>query len=101
MEFHFSDGSGRSPIFSGRPIASSGFLMKDTQMFPHWRTFARDLAEVEMELSGVYHAARRRAKEYPLLAIRGISDVVGFNATPPGQHTHVNLQQRFLSLWLE
>ena len=31
-----------------------------------------------MELSGVYSAARRMGKEYPILAIRGISDIVGF-----------------------
>jgi len=31
-----------------------------------------------MELAGVYRAARRMNREYPILAIRGLSDVVGF-----------------------
>ncbi len=38
----------------------------------------QNLAVVDMELPGVYMAARRKEKQYPILAIRGISDVIGF-----------------------
>jgi hypothetical protein len=60
------------------PIASSDRLVKDpTVLFP-WITMARNLLAVEMESGGVYRAARKRC---PMLAIRGISDIVGLNRT--------------------
>jgi nucleoside phosphorylase len=68
----------RLPRVTARPVASSDTLIKDATLFSQWLTEARDVAAVEMELSGVYIAARRRDKEYPILAIRGISDIVGF-----------------------
>ena len=44
-----------------------------------WQEFARQVIQVEMELSGVYEAARTAGREnYPVLAIRGLSDIVGF-----------------------
>src|ERR1035437_8086595 len=67
-----------SPIAVARSIASSGSLIKDTRTVEQWRQTARDRVAVEMELSGVYAAARRMDREYPILAVRGISDVVGF-----------------------
>jgi len=70
------------PIFTTRAIAASGSLIKSTQILEIWRRASRDVAAVEMELSGIYAAARRRDKEYPVLAIRGISDVVGFKRSP-------------------
>ena len=70
------------PIVTARSIASSGHLIKDTVTIQQWSQAARDLVAVEMELSGVYAAARRMDKEYPILAIRGISDVVGFRRDP-------------------
>lgn len=70
------------PIFTTRAIASSGSLIKSTQILEIWRQASRDVAAVEMELSGIYVAARRRGKEYPILAIRGISDVVGLKRSP-------------------
>jgi len=66
------------PIVTARPVASSGSLIKDTEIVEGWRKTARDVAAVEMELAGVYAAARRMVKEYPVLAVRGISDIVGF-----------------------
>jgi len=71
-----------SPKVVSRSIASSGFLIKDTHLVDQWRQTARDLCVVEMELAGVYSAARRMGKEYPILAIRGISDVIGFKRSP-------------------
>jgi nucleoside phosphorylase len=37
----------------------------------------RDALVVEMEAAGIYRAARSGDKEYPFLAIRGISDIIG------------------------
>lgn len=78
---------GSSPVRSNpeitvRSIASSGALIKDTAVIQTWQTTARDLAVVEMELGGVYSAARRKLREYPILAVRGISDIVGFKRSP-------------------
>ena len=76
---HFPDGkSTRGPLFTTGPTASSDRLIKDTQILQEWRRAARHIVNVEMELGGVYRAARRRHREYPILAIRGLSDVVGF-----------------------
>ncbi len=77
-----SSSARKAPIFVARSIASSGFLIKDTATIERWRQFARDLVAVEMELSGVYGAARRMEKEYPILAIRSISDIVGLKRDP-------------------
>jgi nucleoside phosphorylase len=68
----------RLPLFTTGSIASSDTLVKDTQMLRQWQEAARQVLAVEMELGGVYIAARRPEHEYPILAIRGISDVVGF-----------------------
>jgi nucleoside phosphorylase len=76
---HFNVPSSRTqPVVTTRPVASSDFLVKDTETLLGWQNSARHLGGIEMELAGVYHAARRREKEYPILAVRGISDIVGF-----------------------
>lgn len=75
---HFDlSGNSRLPNVTARSIASSDTLVKDTHLLSQWLTEARAIAAIEMELAGVYLAARRY-KEYPILAIRGISDIVGF-----------------------
>ncbi len=77
--FHFPDGAvTRQPLFTTGPTASSDRLIKDAQILQEWRRTARHIVNVEMELAGVYRAARRRQREYPILAIRGLSDIVGF-----------------------
>ena len=75
LEHHYGGGSSRrAPTYVSGPIASSDRLVKDpTVLFP-WITTARNLVAVEMESGGVYRAARERC---PMLAIRGISDIVG------------------------
>jgi len=75
LEHHYGGGSPRrAPTYVSGPIASSDRLVKDpTVLFP-WITTARNLLAVEMESGGVYRAARERC---PMLAIRGISDIVG------------------------
>jgi nucleoside phosphorylase len=61
-------------------MASSGTLVKDTQLAEQWLKTSRDIRAIEMELAGVYQAAWGSNK--PVLAIRGISDVVGFRRCP-------------------
>ena len=69
----------RPPIFTTGSIASSDLLIKDSKTIQEWKEIARDIIAMEMELAGVYKAARRIDREYPILAIRGISDIVGLN----------------------
>lgn len=79
VKFQFPHGNRtRRPLFTTGPTASSDRLIKDTQILQEWRRAARHIVNVEMELGGVYRAARRREREYPILAIRGLSDIVGF-----------------------
>jgi nucleoside phosphorylase len=83
LKDHFSGPDARqAPIFTTGSIASSGLLVKDTQLLALWRQNARELSGIEMELSGVYAAAQRRDRTYPILAVRGISDIVGFQRSP-------------------
>ena len=79
LRYHFGTGTKtRNPTVVTGSIATSNQLMKDTELLTAWQQFARQTQAVEMELGGVYEAARDSLKEYPVLAIRGISDIVGF-----------------------
>jgi nucleoside phosphorylase len=82
LEGHFGPASRRAPLVTARSIGSSSALMKDTATMQQFLDSSREIAAVEMELGGVYKAARRQDHEYPILAIRGISDVVGFKRDP-------------------
>jgi nucleoside phosphorylase len=90
-----------TPIVTERAVASSGLLVRDPDLIAQWRSMARDVEAVEMELAGVFEAARQRAKEYPILAIRGISDVVGYDRDPGWTayacHTAASFAVTFLS----
>jgi nucleoside phosphorylase len=48
--------------------------MKDPAVLIPWLQTARKILAVEMESGGVYRAAQERC---PMLAIRGISDIIG------------------------
>ena len=72
----------RPPLFTTAPIASSDQLVKDTQLVQEWLRTARHIRAIEMELAGVYRAAWQIDRVYPILAIRGISDIVGFKRHP-------------------
>jgi nucleoside phosphorylase len=74
LEHHFSAGQPRAPLFTAGVIASSDVLVKDPKVVCPWTLTARHLLAVEMESAGVFRAARGRC---PMLAIRGISDVIG------------------------
>lgn len=75
LEAHFGRGAKpRPPTFTSGPIASSDRLVKDPKVLIPWLQTARHLHAIEMEAAGVYRAARERCL---MLAIRGISDIVG------------------------
>jgi nucleoside phosphorylase len=71
---HGPQSSPRAPAYAAGPIASSDRLVQDPELLIPWLQTARTLLAVEMESGGVYRAARDRC---PMLAIRGISDIVG------------------------
>jgi nucleoside phosphorylase len=75
LEHHYGEGATpRAPVYVAGPIASSDRLVKDPALLIPWLTTTRNLLAVEMESGGVYRAVRERC---PMLAIRGISDIVG------------------------
>jgi CheY-like chemotaxis protein/two-component sensor histidine kinase len=74
MAKHFAHAQRSKPVFITGPIGSSDRLIKDPQVVIDWLQTARSLLAVEMESAGTYRAARDRC---PMLAVRGISDVVG------------------------
>ncbi|WP_437568383.1 phosphorylase family protein [Sorangium sp. So ce542] len=75
LEHHFGGKAARSPLVVTGPVASSDRLIKEAETLQVWLKIARQIQAVEMESAGVYRAAHGRV---PFLAIRGISDVVGF-----------------------
>jgi len=71
--------------FSGEPaitgaIASSDRLIKDDETLSVWLKIARQVVAVETESAGICKATQGRS--VPFLAIRGISDMVGFKRDP-------------------
>jgi nucleoside phosphorylase len=77
---HFPpDGNRRLPKAYVGPTASSNQLVKDADLVRQWQEAARSVTHIEMELAGVLQAARDAdGGEVPVLAIRGLSDIVGF-----------------------
>lgn len=69
------EGDPRPPLFRSGVIASSDRLVKDTTVLIPWLESSRQLLAVEMESGGIYRAARERCS---MLAIRGLSDLIGF-----------------------
>ncbi len=76
---HFgeADKQSRSPIFTIGPVLSSNHLMKDPARLSEILKTHRSILAVEMEVAGVYEAAQGMDHQYPVMAIRGISDIVG------------------------
>jgi nucleoside phosphorylase len=64
------------PIVRVEPVVSSDRLVKDPELVGGWRKTMKHIACVEMESAGVYTSCRSR--DVPFLAIRGISDIVGW-----------------------
>lgn len=65
-----------APIATAKKIASSDRLIKDPELLNIWRTVLKGVAAVEMESAGIYILCQRN--NVPFLAIRGISDIVGW-----------------------
>lgn len=77
LEGHHGKSSvARAPIYAIGPIGSSDRLVKDPKVLFPWIETSRNLLAVEMESGGVYRATRERCA---MLAIRGLSDIVGLN----------------------
>jgi nucleoside phosphorylase len=78
LKLYFGKDSTRHwPEVSTGVIANGNVLTRNTQLAKQWKGIARHISVVEMELAGVYQAAWRLKK--PVLSIRGISDIVGYN----------------------
>ena len=81
LQIYFGNhGARQQPKAFTGSVASSDVLVKDTELISQWLSSARQVKGVEMELAGVYQAAWDAQK--PVLAIRGISDIVGFKRSP-------------------
>ena len=81
---HFPPGCNRRPpkAYVGA-TASSNQLVKDADLVRQWQEAARSVTHIEMELAGVLQAARDADDgEVPVIAIRGLSDIVGFRRDP-------------------
>ena len=84
LRHHFPDGEPvRDPIFRAATIITSGVLVKSTTLATQWRSTARHASGVEMELGGVCRAARYGEDgSTRVLAIRGLSDIIGYKRAP-------------------
>lgn len=63
-------------------IAATDFLVKDAAAVQHWLQAVRKIEGFEMEAAGVMMAAARTDALYPVLIVRGISDIVGYKRDP-------------------
>ena len=99
---HFSDGKVRPPEFFSAVFISSNTLVKDTTIDLQWRQNARQAAGVEMELSGVCRAARYGTDgQTKVLAIRGLSDIVGYKRSTEWTQYACNSAAAFTSALVE
>ncbi len=74
---NFPGGDPPPPRYRVVPVGTGNTLVKNVKLAEAWKASARAVSHIEMELGGVYTAAQ--AVDKPVLSIRGISDVVGFN----------------------
>jgi nucleoside phosphorylase len=73
----------RRPIALPATFITSNTLIKDADLAKRWLINARQSMAAEMELAGVMAAARSVGDaETCVLAIRGISDIVGYKREP-------------------
>jgi len=77
-QFGTSASQSRLPLSKIGTIASSNSLILDTEIPTMWLKSARSILAVEMESAGVLQAAQRINSQCPVMAIRGISDIIGF-----------------------
>jgi nucleoside phosphorylase len=79
LNWHFGEEQkrGRPSLFTVGPILSSTHLIRDPARLREVLKTHRSLVAVEMESAGIYEAAQAPARQYPIMVIRGISDIVG------------------------
>ena len=88
LQHHFgAPSSERKPIVKAGTIASSDRLVKSSEIIQRLLSAVRSILAVEMEVAGIYHASLRAEQQYPVVAIRGISDIVGYQRDPSGHPT--------------
>lgn len=93
LKWHFDDPPQRppEPLYKSGSIGSSGSLVRDTAILIQWLQDARSIRAIEMEAGGVFQAAQQLHRQYPVMAIRGISDIVGlkrdYHWTPYACHS--------------
>lgn len=75
---NFPKNTTRMPRYKDGPIDCSDFVIKDATTLDQWMKSARDAKAIDMESSGVYAAVQHSRRAVPFLAIRGLSDVVGY-----------------------
>jgi len=68
----------RRPKVRVAPMISTNSLIKDADLAALWKNMARHTEAVEMELGGAYRAVHHSGRGGRILAIRGLSDVVGY-----------------------
>lgn len=76
------EGKERLPKFINGVCASGNELVKNTALLKKWQEFAKQIDHAEMEYPGVWTAAQRSPNPYPVIGIRGISDIVGYERDP-------------------
>lgn len=67
----------RPPLFQTGTIASSNSLIRNIDLLLQWLQTAHAILAFEMESAGVFQAAQGILHQYPIMAIRGISDIIG------------------------
>lgn len=70
------------PISTAKVMASGATLMKDATLAREWQQVSRSTSTVEMELAGVYESVRSHRSPTRLIAVRGVSDIVGYRRDP-------------------
>jgi nucleoside phosphorylase len=69
----------RPSLFETGTIASSNSQIRNIDILVQWLQNAHSILAVEMETAGVYQATQNIRQQYPVMAIRGISDIIGFD----------------------
>lgn len=82
LERHFSKAPDRHPIYWTGTVGSSDALVRDPEIIAHWGEVSRKIEVYEMEAAGVFEAAARPDRTYPVLVVRGVSDIVGYQREP-------------------
>lgn len=70
------------PIRHLGTVASSDSLVRDPALAAHWLEFSRKVQAIEMEAAGVFEAANSSDVIYPVLVVRGLSDIIGYKREP-------------------